>query len=193
NKKGEFITFNAASIPENLVESELFGTKKGGFTDAEDRDGAFIAAHNGTLFLDEIAEMPIVLQSKLLRVLEDWKIRKVGESGSGRKVNTMVLLATNHSLPDSVKEGLFRQDLYFRISTLHVKIPPLRERKQDIISLAKHLHYTLRGKDVSFSLEAEKKLIEYAWPGNVRELKSVMTRFAYSGRDLFEEDDCNFI
>lgn len=193
NKKGAFITFNAASIPANLVESELFGTKKGGFTDAENRDGAFISADKGTLFLDEIAEMPVALQSKLLRVLEDWKIRKVGESGAGRKVNTMVVLATNHSLPDSVKDGLFRQDLYFRISTLHIKIPPLRERKDDIISLAKHLHYTLRGKDISFSPEAEKKLTDYAWPGNVRELKSVMTRFAYSGRDLFTEDDCNFI
>ncbi len=193
SRKGELITFNTASIPENLVESELFGTTVGGFTDAKERDGAFIAADNGTLFLDEIAEMPVALQSKLLRVLEDWKVRKVGESGSGRKVNTMVVVATNHNLPDSVRQGLFRQDLYFRISTLHIKIPPLRERKDDIIPLAAHLHYALRAQDVSFTPEAERKLLEYDWPGNVRELKSVITRFAYSGRNTFTEEDCIFM
>jgi len=188
-RKGPFVTFNAAAVPETLVESELFGTAKGGFTDATDKNGGFLNADKGTLFLDEIAEMPVNLQSKLLRVLEDWQIKRVGESGNGKKVNVMVVLATNVNLKKAIEEGTFRKDLYFRISTLHIHIPPLRKRKEDIIPLAKHLFYSMKGTEISFTEDAKKSLLEYEWPGNVRELKSVMTQFAYSGKDIFDKDD----
>ncbi len=192
NRAGEFVTFNAAAIPENLAESELFGTCKGGFTGAEERAGAFLQADGGTLFLDEIAEMPLNLQSKLLRVLEDWTVRRVGETGPGRKVNTMVILATNRNLEKEIEAGRFRRDLYYRLSTLHIHIPPLRERADDILPLAQHLHYSLRGIELAFDFEAARKLCEYSWPGNVRELKSVMTKFAYRNKVLFEVSDASF-
>ncbi len=188
-RKGQFITYNAASIPETLVESELFGTVKGSFTGAEERTGAFIAADGGTLFLDEIAEMPMNLQSKLLRVLEDWMVRRVGESGTGRKVDVTLILATNKDLEKAVKAQTFRKDLYYRLATLHLNIPPLRERKDDIIPLCRHIHSALKGKDLKIEKAAEKKLLEHDWPGNVRELKSVITRFAYSSGDTFKVKD----
>ena len=191
-RKGAFITYNAASIPETLAESELFGTAKGGFTGAEERDGAFMLADGGTLFLDEIAEIPINLQSKLLRVLEDWNVRKVGESGIGRKVDVNLVLATNKNLEDAVAAQTFRKDLFYRISTLHVKIPPLREHEDDIIPLAKHLYRALSGKELVIEDAAEKKLVSYSWPGNVRELKSVITRFAYSGKSVLGSADLQF-
>lgn len=188
-RKGQFITYNAASIPDTLVESELFGTVKGSFTGAEERAGAFIAADGGTLFLDEIAEMPMNLQSKLLRVLEDWMVRRIGESGQGKKVDITLILATNKDIEKSVEAQTFRKDLFYRISTLHLNIPPLRERKDDIIPLCKHIHSALRGRDLKFERSAETKLLEYNWPGNVRELKSVITRFAYTGKDTFSPND----
>lgn len=188
-RKGAFVTYNAASIPETLTESELFGTAKGGFTGAEEREGAFLSANGGTLFLDEIAEMPMNLQSKLLRVLEDWMVRKVGESGPGRKVDVTLVLATNKDLEAAVKNQTFRKDLYYRLATLHITIPPLRERKDDVIPLCRHIHFALRGKEMKFEKTAENKLAAYDWPGNVRELKSVITRFAYSGRDTFNAKD----
>ncbi len=188
-RTGAFITFNAAAIPHELAESELFGTKKGGFTGAEEREGAFLMADKGTLFLDEIGDMPLHLQSKLLRVLEDWKIKRVGEEGSGRKVDIMVIVATNKNLLSEVEKGTFRKDLYYRLSTLQLIIPPLRERKQDIISMAKYLGYTLTGKNIEFTPSAEEKILSYDWPGNVRELKSVMTKFAYTRKTVFEASD----
>lgn len=193
-RSGKFIPFNAASIPENLVESELFGTSKGGFTGAEERKGAFLLADKGTLFLDEIAEMPLNLQSKLLRVIEDWKVRKVGEKGSGRKVDLNVILATNKNLSEEIKksESSFRKDLYFRISTLHINIPPLKDRKEDILPLARHFYYSLKGKKLEMNSKAEEKFLSYDWPGNVRELKSVMTRFAYLNKDILEASDIDF-
>ncbi len=188
-RKGKFVTYNAASIPETLAESELFGTVKGGFTGAEEREGAFFSADGGTLFLDEIAEMPVNLQSKLLRVLEDWMVKKIGESGNGKKVDVVLVLATNREIEEAVEDGTFRKDLYYRLSTLQVKIPPLRERKEDIIPLARYLHFALTGRDLSIEKEAEDKLKDHEWSGNVRELKSVITRFAYSGKDTFTTND----
>lgn len=188
-RKGEFVTFNAAAIPENLAESELFGTCKGGFTGAEERSGAFLQADKGSLFLDEIAEMPMNLQSKLLRVFEDWTVRRVGETTAGKKVSTMVILATNKDLSKEIENGKFRKDLFYRISTLHVNIPPLRERKQDIIPLAKHLYFSLRGKEIFFDKSAEELFENHTWPGNVRELKSVMTKFAYKNKETFDKND----
>lgn len=188
-RKGQFVTYNTASIPDTLVESELFGTVKGSFTGAEERAGAFISADGGTLFLDEIAEMPMNLQSKLLRVLEDWMVRKVGESGHGRKVDVTLILATNKDLEKAVEMQSFRKDLFYRLATLHLHIPPLRDRKNDIIPLCRHIHSALCGKDLKIDTAAEEKLIDHNWPGNVRELKSVITRFAYSGKDTFSAKD----
>ncbi|MGI6394102.1 MAG: sigma 54-interacting transcriptional regulator [bacterium] len=188
-RKGEFITYNAASIPETLVESELFGTVKGSFTGAEERAGAFISADGGTLFLDEIAEMPMNLQSKLLRVLEDWMIRRIGESGTGKKVDVTLILATNKDLEKAVEASNFRKDLYYRLSTLHLDIPPLRKRKEDIIPLCHHIHSALKGKELKIEKTAKKKLLEHKWPGNVRELKSVITRFAYSSEETLKVED----
>jgi len=191
-RKGAFITYNAASIPETLAESELFGTAKGGFTGAEERDGAFMQADSGTLFLDEIAEIPINLQSKLLRVLEDWKVRKVGESGVGRTVDVNLVLATNKNLEAAVTAQTFRKDLFYRVSTLHIRIPPLREHKDDIIPLAKHLYRALSGRELVIEDAAAEKLVSYSWPGNVRELKSVITRFAYTGKSVLGSADLQF-
>lgn len=188
-RKGQFVTYNTASIPETLVESELFGTVKGSFTGAEEREGAFISADGGTLFLDEIAEMPMNLQSKLLRILEDWMVRRIGESGQGRKVDVTLILATNKDLEKAVVSSTFRKDLFYRLSTLHLHIPPLRNRKEDILPLGRHIHSALRGKELEFDKDAEKKLLSYDWPGNVRELKSVITRFAYTGKDTFSAKD----
>lgn len=191
-RKGAFVTYNAASIPENLAESELFGTSKGGFTDAEERAGAFIQADGGTLFLDEIAEIPMNLQSKLLRVLEDWNVRKVGENGLGRKVDVNLVLATNKDLETAVANQTFRKDLFYRISTLQVKIPPLREHPGDIVPLARHLYRALSGRELTVEPDAAAKLESYGWPGNVRELKSVITRFTYSGRTVLSLSDLQF-
>jgi len=188
-RKGKFVTFNAASIPENLAESELFGTSKGGFTGAEERDGAFLTADGGTLFLDEIAEMPINLQSKLLRVIEDWKVKKVGQSGNGKKVDVNLVLATNRELEKAVEDQTFRKDLFYRLTTLHVNIPPLRERAEDIIPLSKHLYHGLSGRNLIIEDEAVEKMQALSWHGNVRELKSVITRFAYTGKDLLKASD----
>ena len=188
-RKGRFVTYNAASIPENLAESEMFGTAKGGFTGAEERDGAFLSADGGTLFLDEIAEMPMNLQSKLLRVLEDWMVRKVGQSGSGKKVDVTLIFATNKALEKAVEEQTFRKDLFYRLTTLHINIPSLKERPEDIIPLSKHLYFGLCGRQLKIADDAVEKLKSKEWSGNVRELKSVITRFAYTGRDLLRISD----
>ncbi len=191
-RKGAFVTYNAASIPETLAESELFGTSKGGFTGAEERAGAFMQADGGTLFLDEIAEIPMNLQSKLLRVIEDWNVRKVGENGLGRKVDVNLVLATNKDLDTAVANQTFRKDLFYRVSTLSIKIPPLREHSGDIVPLAKHLFRALSGSVLEISPDAAEKLESYNWPGNVRELKSVITRFAYTGKTVLTASDLLF-
>jgi len=188
-RKGKFITFNSASIPENLAESELFGTAKGGFTGAEERDGAFLSADGGTLFLDEIAEMPMNLQSKILRVLEDWKVKKVGQSGTGKKVDVTLVLATNKELEKAVEEKTFRKDLFYRLTTLHLNIPPLRDRSEDIIPLSKHLYQGLSGRTLKIDDDAAEKMRTMSWQGNVRELKSVITRFAYTGSEILKLSD----
>ncbi len=193
NRKGDFVTFNAAAIPGELAESELFGTSKGGFTGAEDRDGAFLMADNGTLFLDEIGEMPLALQSKLLRVLEEWRIRKVGQEGEGKRVDIMLVVATNRDLQAEIAAGRFRKDLYYRLSTLSVTIPPLRDRVEDILPLASHLIFSLCGRNVEFTEEAIRLMKQYEWPGNVRELKSVMTKFAYMNKTVFEASDFDVV
>lgn len=175
-----FVALNMAAIPENLIESELFGFEKGAFTDAsEAKMGQFELANGGTLFLDEIAEMPYNLQAKLLRALQEKEIRRLGSTKS-IKIDIRIISATNANINKKLQEGSFREDLYFRLNTIPLHLPPLRERVEDIIEIA---NMALRknclkyGYDLkSFSDEAVKQLLEYRWIGNIRELLSVVER-----------------
>jgi len=176
--KGPFIEFNCASIPSNLVESELFGHEKGAFTDAKDRRvGLVEAADGGTLFLDEIGEMDLLLQAKILKLLEDRTIRRVG-SVKERKVNLRVISATNCNLEQMVQQGKFRRDLFFRLRIISIKVPRLYARGDDILLLARHFlasHGKRYGKpNLHFSQQAEELLLSYTWPGNVRELRNML-------------------
>lgn len=178
--RGPFVAINCAAIPENLAESELFGHSKGAFTGAvETRKGKFQSANGGTLFLDEIGELPISLQAKLLRAIEEEKVEPVG-SDKEVKVDVRLLAATNSRLEKGTREGKFREDLYYRISGLRIEIPPLRERKEDIELLAGHFlkeSYEREGwKFKEPTREFLKILQNYDWKGNVRELRRVMAR-----------------
>lgn len=167
-----FVTINCAALPEQLVESELFGHRKGAFTGAnEDRAGLFEVADGGTLFIDEIGELPGALQPKLLRALEDGSIRRVG-SHRERRVDVRVIAATNRILSDEVAAGRFREDLYYRINVMSLELPPLRSRDGDVPLLVKELI----GKEWQVSAEAMQLLNAYNWPGNVRQLKNVLER-----------------
>jgi two-component system response regulator HydG len=178
--QGPFVAINCAAVPANLLESELFGHVRGSFTDAlGDRKGLFQQAHQGTLFLDEIAELPLEMQPKLLRVLQERQVRPVGGNATV-KVQTRVVAATNRDLEQQVANGRFRSDLYFRLNVVQLCVPPLRARGDDILLLAA---YFLRaaaerlGKHSrSVSPEAAKKLLDYDWPGNVRQLENVLER-----------------
>jgi len=179
-KNQAFVGVNCGAIPENLLESELFGHKKGAFTDASsDRRGLFEEASGGTLLLDEIGELPLSLQVKLLRVLQEETIRRLGDS-KDVKVDVRIVAATHRDLAAEVKAGRFREDLYYRINVLPLMIPPLRGRKDDIPLLVDHfvtrnnarLGTNIRG----VSPEARKFLLEYSWPGNVRELENTIER-----------------
>jgi len=177
-----FISVNCAAMPENLLESQLFGYEKGSFTDAKaDKKGLFELAKDGTILLDEIGDMKPDLQSKLLRVLEDRKVRRIGGKGE-IVVNVTVIATTNRNLSQAVNEGDFRKDLFFRLSTFYLHVAPLRERADDIPLLAEHFltHFATKYKKKNikgFSPEAEQALVSYAWPGNVRELKNLVERF----------------
>ncbi|WP_342243851.1 sigma-54-dependent transcriptional regulator [Pseudomonas sp. OTU5201] len=176
--KGPFVEFNCASIPSHLLEAELFGHEKGAFTDAKDRRvGLVEAADGGTLFLDEVGEIDLLLQAKLLKLLEDRTIRRLG-SVRERKVNLRIISATNCNLEQMVQEGKFRRDLFFRLRIITIKVPPLRARGDDILTLAEHFvaqHGKRYGKPgLRFSLEAKSVLKGYSWPGNVRELRNML-------------------
>ncbi|MCY1340472.1 Regulatory protein AtoC [compost metagenome] len=176
--KGPFVEFNCASIPAHLLEAELFGHEKGAFTDAKDRRvGLVEAADGGTLFLDEVGEMDLMLQAKLLKLLEDRTIRRIG-SVKERKVNLRIISATNCNLEQMVQEGKFRRDLFFRLRIITIKVPPLRARGDDILTLAEHFvaqHGKRYGKPgLRFSAEAKAVLKGYSWPGNVRELRNML-------------------
>jgi DNA-binding NtrC family response regulator len=175
-----FVAINCGAVPEGLLESELFGHAKGSFTGAtSDRAGLFEAANGGTLFLDEIGDVPPAMQVKLLRALEQREVRRVGENKS-RPVNVRVVAATHRDLAARVAEGHFRQDLYYRLRVIEIRIPPLRDRKDDILPLARTFLArvaTRLGRDVrSFSPEAAQQLFRYEWPGNVRELHNAIER-----------------
>jgi DNA-binding NtrC family response regulator len=179
-RSGPFVAVNCSAVPENLLESELFGHAKGAFTDARaDRLGLFAQANGGTLFLDEIGEIPLQVQPKLLRALEERKVRPVG-SNVEAEIDVRIVAATNRDLEAAVEEQRFREDLYFRINVIHVDLPPLRSRGTDVLTLAQHFlgRYALQaGKDVrGISPTAAQRLCDYDWPGNVRELRNCMER-----------------
>ena len=177
-----FVTVNMGAIPEDLIESELFGHEKGAFTDARERRiGKFEEANDGTIFLDEIGEMNLHLQTKLLRVLQEKEITRIG-SNKIIKLDFRMIAATNRNLAVEVKEGRFREDLFYRIQGFLIHLPTLKERGDDVILLAKSFLTEFcknnKSEQVHLSKETSKFMLEYAWPGNIRELKAVMERAA---------------
>ncbi len=175
-----FVAVNLAAIPEGLTESELFGHKKGAFTDARaDKNGLFREAHGGTLFLDEVGEMPLGLQPKLLRALQEGEIRPVGAT-KPEILDVRVVAATNRDLEEMRKEGTFRDDLYYRLNVVQIDLPPLRDRVEDISELASHFlneaSNRLGQAPPHLSSEAHRALMSYRWPGNVRELQNALER-----------------
>jgi two-component system response regulator PilR (NtrC family) len=188
-----FVAVNCGALPENLMESELFGHEKGAFTGATARkEGLFRAADGGTLFLDEIGELPVSLQVKLLRVLQERRVRPVG-AAKEQAVDVRVLAATNQVVEEAVAEGRLRQDLFYRLNVIRIHLPPLRERREDIPLLAEHFlarHGALRGRRLSFSRGALRFLVEARWSGNARELENVVERAVTLARgDLVEAED----
>jgi len=193
-KAKRIVAINCAAIAENLVESELFGHVKGAYTDAvTDRVGAFEYANGGTLFLDEVGDMPMATQIKLLRVLEEHTITRVGDNKPIR-VNVRVLSATNRSLEDAVAKGTFRADLYYRLKVVTVSIPALRDRREDIVPLADHFRRTFakrHHKSIrSISPNVTRRLFGYDWPGNVRQLRNAMETMVVLDQDgVLDVDD----
>ncbi len=181
NRKDEkFLAINCGALPKDLIESELFGHEKGAFSGAHQRKiGLFESADGGTLFLDEIGELPMELQVKLLRALEEREIRRLG-SVSNKSVDVRVVAATNKDLKEGVQGGSFREDLYYRLSIIDIQLPNLRDRKEDIPKLAEHFitvfNQKMNRSVISISPEAMKLLMNYSWPGNVRELENVIQR-----------------
>jgi len=190
--QGPFVPVNCAAIPETLIESELFGHAKGSFTGAvREHPGLFVEAAGGTLFLDEIGELPLAMQAKLLRALQDGEIRPVGKSES-IKVNTRLVAATNRDLEEDVKAGRFRDDLYYRLSVIPIHLPSLAERPEDIPLLAVHFleRFAQGGVPKRLTKEALDALERYDWPGNVRELENIMERACalVAGPEIGPED-----
>ncbi len=186
-----FITLNCAAVPAELIESELFGHEKGAFTGAAARHtGKFEQAHEGTLFLDEIGDMPLPMQAKLLRVLEEAEVERVGGDHAIR-VDVRVLVATHRHLEELVRQGSFRQDLFHRIFVFPLQLPPLRDRLDDIPILAAHFAAQIAAQNAwkprAFSSAALAALGQYAWPGNVRELRNVIERVLLLSSDLLDE------
>lgn len=172
--RGPFVPVNVAALPAELLESELFGHGKGAFTGAvQARRGLFEAAHHGTLFLDEVAELPMPLQAKMLRALQDGEIRRVGETEAFVS-DVRIVCATHRDLFERVREGSFREDLYYRLKVLSVTLPPLRERREDILPLARRLLIEEDVRADDFTAAASAALLQYAWPGNVRELHNAI-------------------
>ena len=176
---GPFIPVNCSAIPEHLLESELFGHTKGAFTGADRaRKGLFLQSDRGTLFLDEIGELPLHMQAKLLHAIEDKSVRPVG-SEEAQRIDVRIAAATNRNLEQMVKENLFREDLYFRLSMFHVHIPPLRDRIGDVKGLVNYFISGLgkeNGRSMTLDPEAEELLLSYHWPGNVRQLENIINR-----------------
>ena len=182
------VAMNCAGLPETLLESELFGHVKGSFTGAyRDKQGKLEMADGGTIFLDEVAEMTLRMQGLLLRFMETGEIQKVGADRAVGRVNVRVIAATNRNLRDMIAEGTFREDLFYRLNVIHLTVPPLRERREDIQTLIDFVLDRFSGSNGSpvqqISPEAGKLLTEYSWPGNVRELENVIERLVVTGRN----------
>jgi two-component system response regulator HydG len=187
--KGPFVKINCAALTETLLESELFGHEKGAFTGAERRrEGKFVQAHGGTLFLDEVSEMPISMQVKLLRVLQEREVTRVGGEAV-IPVDVRLVVATNKQIPDLIREGAFREDLFYRLNVINLELPPLRERRGDIPLLAQHfldLFNRRNAKEIrGFSPQGMDVLGRYHWPGNVRELMNAVERAVVLAREPF--------
>lgn len=179
-KHNKYFAINCGSIPEGTIDSELFGHKKGSFTGAlEDREGYFGAANNGTLFLDEVGELPLATQARLLRVLETGEYIRVGES-EVRKTNVRIVAATNVNMQKALKEGKFREDLYYRLNTIPISVPPLRDRGKDIELLFRKFAYDMAEKygieSVRLTEDAKELLRNHKWPGNIRQLRNLTER-----------------
>jgi transcriptional regulator with GAF, ATPase, and Fis domain len=171
-----FIAVDCGAITESLIESELFGHVRGAFSGAvSNRPGLFEEAHGGTIFLDEIGELPPSLQPKLLRALETREIRRIG-ANTAKKIDVRVVAATNRELAQSVNDGTFREDLYFRLAVVNVRLPPLRTRREDIPALVQHFYERMTGEEAIAPRELVASLVSRAWPGNVRELRNVVER-----------------
>ena len=182
-----FVPVNCAGLPETLLESELFGHVKGSFTGAyRDKPGKLELADEGTIFLDEIGEMTMRMQGLLLRFMETGELQKVGSDHTGGRVDVRVIAATNRNLRDMVAQGTFREDLFYRLNVIHLTVPPLRERREDIPELIRYFlaRFTKNNGYIvnTVSPEAMKTLTEYSWPGNVRELENVIERCVVTGR-----------
>src|SRR5262245_20995709 len=194
--KGPFVAVNCAAIPESILEAELFGYEKGAFTGATTaRDGRFEAANGGTLFLDEIGEISRHVQVKLLRVLQEGEIERLGGGGKARRIDVRIVAATNVNLAEEVKAGRFREDLYYRLNVIPVSVPPLRDRRDDVPLLAQHfvqVYAEKNGKAIAgCSSVALERLAEYGWPGNVRELENAIERavvLTRAGHSVIDED-----
>ena len=179
-RKGPFVTINCAAIPEELLEAELFGYEKGAFTGAiKSKPGKFEIANKGTLFLDEIGDLSLKLQAKLLRVIQEKQVERLGSDHS-IKVDVRILAATNKDLEKEVQEGRFREDLFFRLNVIPIKLPPLRERKEDIPLLTQFFLKRICKREgieeKKFTSQAIKALLNYPWPGNIRELENFIER-----------------
>jgi DNA-binding NtrC family response regulator len=190
---GPFVTLNCAAVPSELIESELFGHEKGSFTGAAQRHtGKFEQAHRGTLFLDEIGDMPLAMQSKLLRVLEEGEVERIG-SGKPTAVDVRVVVATHRNLEQLVESGGFRRDLYHRVVVFPVELPPLRQRREDLPALVEHFAHQVSAqngwKPAAFTAASLEALQQYTWPGNIRELRNVVERLLLlAGGEVGAED-----
>ena len=183
-----FAPVNCAGLPETLLESELFGHVKGSFTGAyRDKPGKLEMAHMGSIFLDEVGEMTLRMQGLLLRFLETGELQKVGADGGGRVVNVRVIAATNRDLREMIKQGTFREDLFYRLNVIHIVVPPLRDRREDIPLLIAHFLSQFAASNqapvATVAPDAMKALMEYSWPGNVRELENVMERLVVTSQE----------
>jgi DNA-binding NtrC family response regulator len=185
-RTGAFVAINCAALPETLLESELFGHEKGSFTSAiGQRKGRFEMAEGGTIFLDEIGDMPAPMQAKLLRVLQERCFERVGGTETIH-VDVRVITASNRSLPQLVKEGKFREDLYYRLNVIKIDLPPLRDRREDIPLLATHFiskYSRATEPPKQLAPEAMEALLSYSWPGNIRELENAIERACVTSRD----------
>jgi transcriptional regulator with PAS, ATPase and Fis domain len=195
-RNATFVAINCAGVPDTLLESELFGHERGSFTGAyRDKPGLLETADRGTVFLDEVGEMSVRMQGMLLRFLETGELQRVGASRAQRRVDVRVIAATNRNLLDRIREGAFREDLYYRLNVIHIGIPPLRDRLDDVLPIMEHFLSSLSARASAPAPElsdaAKQILVQYNWPGNVRELRNIAERIVVRGKPRVEPQDLN--